>query len=222
MAINPYKMRKDELITFFFKTCKHGHKYAAHPQCYINECNKAEKVGYLDIETNGFFANFHIMLSYAIKVEGENKIYGRSITREELHGNDFDKQLLKDCVNDLLKFDRIITFNGTIFDIPFLRTRCLKLGVEDFPLYGLVKHTDVYFMAKSKLRMHRKTMEECARLLKVPGKNHVDGDIWLKAYIHGDKKSLKDVFEHNKKDVEVLEPVYQQLRVYSLENRRSL
>lgn len=222
MSLNPHKMRKEDLIQFFVETCVHHHKYSEHPSCFIKEKGIDLKVGYLDIETNGLFANFHIVGCYCIKEHGTDKILGRTITQKELRSDTFDKKIIEDCIKDMLKFDRIVTYNGARFDIPFLRTRALTHGIDTFPLYGIVKHTDAYFMARNKLRLHRKSLEEVARMLHITGKSHVSGALWLKAFLHGDEKALKEVHEHCKQDVIVLEKVYEIMKNYTIENRRSL
>lgn len=208
-------------MRYLTKYCKHGHKYCEHPNCFLNEQQK-ERVGYLDIETNGLNANFHIMLSYAIKEGGSKKIYGRTITQKEKMSKTIDKKIIQECVRDMLKFDRIITYYGTRFDIPFLRTRALRWNITEFPLYGLVKHTDAYYIAKYKLKLHSYRLGAVTRILDIKGKDFVDGDYWISGALQGDPKAMKYIWEHNKKDVVILEKAYKKLEGYTLTNRRSL
>lgn len=222
MSVNPYKLKKQELLTFYTKRCKHRHLYSEHPGCFIAEQEYEPKIGFFDIETNGLNGNFHIVLSYALKTIGKNDIIGRTITKEELHSETLDKNIVEDCVKDMLRFDRLVTYYGTWFDIPFVRTRALKWGINEFPVYGLVRHTDVYYLVKSKLNLNRRRLENVARLLGVKGKTHVKPDTWLKAAIQGDKKALGYIFNHNKRDVVVLEKVWKKLKLYSREYKRSL
>lgn len=220
--INPHKMKKVDLIKFMTGRCRHSHYYREHPNCFIEEQDYPQKVGFLDIETSGFQGNYHIMLSYAIKEAGKKgKTYARTITKDELRSPTFDKNLVKDCLTDMLKFDKVVTYYGTGFDIPFLRTRALKFNL-DFPLYGFVEHADCYYMAKSKLKLHRNSLDAVTRHLGIEGKNHVVGDEWLKAYMHGDKKALKYILEHNIIDVEILEKVFDKLKLYMRESKKSI
>jgi len=222
LMINPHKMRKDELIKYMTGRCKHSHLYCEHPSCWTKEQNNPQRIGFLDIETSGFQGNYHIMLSYAIKEAGENgKIYARHITAKELRSDSFDKNLTKDCLNDMLNFDKIVTYYGTGFDIPFLRTRALKYSL-DFPLYGAVQHSDCYYMVKYKLKLNRNSLEAATKHLGIEGKNHVVGDEWMRAYMHCDKKSLNYILEHNIKDVVILEKLYFRLKDYIKESKKSI
>ena len=222
MIINPYTLKKVDLLTFFTKRCQHNHKYSEHPNCFITELNHEPRIGYLDIETNGFNADFHLMGSYAIKVHGSDKIYGRYITAKELASPDLDKKLTEDCINDLMKFDKIVTYYGTLFDIPFIRAKALSHGLDSFPLYGLVHHTDVYFIAKSKLKIARKSLHSVCNLLGIEGKDHVDGALWRRAFVHRSEKDLAIIWAHNKQDVIVLEEVYKKLIPYIANTKKSI
>jgi uncharacterized protein YprB with RNaseH-like and TPR domain len=222
MSINPYKLRKDDLIKFFVEKCEHRHTYHEHPNCFIKDNNVSLKTGFLDIETNGFYPAFHVIGSYAIKEENSDKIYGRYITPKELRSDDFDKNIVKDCIADMLKFDRIITYYGTKFDIPYIRTVALEHKLDDFPIYGVIKHIDMYYIVKYKLRLHRRSLEEACRVLGIEGKSHVDGKLWKKAFLHADEKCFKEIFEHNKQDTIILEKVFHTLQNYSIEPRRSV
>jgi uncharacterized protein YprB with RNaseH-like and TPR domain len=160
------------------------------------------------------------MLAYCIKVEGSDKIYGRCVKAEEMK-NVLDKNIVQDCINDMKNFDELITYNGTRFDFTFLRTRALKNKI-DFPKYMDLMHKDVYYMAKGRLRLHRKSMEVVAYSLGIPGKTHVIGDKWINATIRHDQKCLNEILEHCKEDVTVLEKVYNQLKDYVKDTRRSI
>jgi uncharacterized protein YprB with RNaseH-like and TPR domain len=97
----------------------------------------------------------------------------------------------------------------------------MKHGVY-FPLYKELEHIDVYYMARGKLCLHRKSLDVVARHLGIPGKTHVDGDLWMRATIHGDKKALQEILSHNKADVIVLEKVYHRLKDYCMKRSRSV
>jgi len=476
-AVNPFNLKKDELLIFLTGRCKHHHYYYEHPACFLKELGKEPRRGFLDIEASNLHADFGIVLSYAIKVEGKRKIYYGVITKEELTNGTLDKRIVNDCVRDMMKFDEIVTYNGcltpghrvltadlrwvpvealrpgdkllafeenspstntrrhfieskvvtnipiekdvykitlsdgsilkatsdhpwlvkdnnnrwkwittkelasgryksltrimptwkedvsysagyigafldgegninqairgrsgkeadavfsitfsqkdktiirklsemldelgikysigpydkqhpymdcirikgsreeklkllgitrpaklsrlnirrlgaireyesiaidkieclgkkvvcglettsrtyiaegfpchnTRFDIPFLRSRALYWNI-DFPLYGYIKHKDVYYMVKNRLRIHRNRLEDACRLLGIKGKTHLDGTQWVKA-LTGDKRALSYVLDHNKKDVIILEKLYHKLKDYVKEVNRSI
>jgi len=219
-SVNPFKMTKAELQKFLTGRCKHYHFYYEHPACFIKEMGYPVRRGFLDIETSNLDADFGILLSYAIKVEDKRKIYGRHITKEELRSNTLDKQLVKECIKDMMRFDELVSYYGTRFDLKFLRSRALYWGL-DFPEYGYIKHKDCYYMVRNRLKLHRNRLEDACRLLGIKGKTHLDGKIWVQA-LTGDEKALKYIFDHNKKDVIILEKLFKRLEVYVRPTNRSI
>lgn len=218
--ININRLNKSEIVNRLNYRCEHRHNGIDHSKCYDEHFNDQKRIGYLDIETSGLFANFGIMLAYCIKEEGTDKIYGRCVKPKEMK-TFLDKHIVEDCVKDMQNFDVIITYNGTRFDFPFIRTRALKNKVT-FPKYMDLMHKDVYYMARGRLRLHRKSMEVVSYSLNIPGKTHVIGDKWINATIRHDEKCLMEILEHCKQDVIVLEKVYNELKDYVRETRRSI
>lgn len=205
-------MLKKELVIFTTKRCKHGRPYTEHPRCFAHEHGKLPKIGYLDIETTGFEANYHYMLSYVIKTRSKREYQKGLITRQEILSYDFDKRLSEDLLRDMLKYDVLITYYGTKFDMPFMRSRMLLNNVK-FPKFGCLYHKDVYYMVRRLLKLHRNSLETAAKFFGVNDKNHVEGPIWMRARV-GDKRALKYVLKHNKIDCEVLEFVHKKLEEY--------
>jgi uncharacterized protein YprB with RNaseH-like and TPR domain len=196
-----WKLRKSELVWLSKHKCKHNHTYLAHYNCYCTEIpNKEERIGYLDIETSNLNADYGIVLCYCIKVHNRKKIFVRAIKRKELYSGVFDKELLKDCVRDMRKFDRIITFYGARFDIPFLRTRSVALGT-DFPHYGEINHTDIYPIIKYKFKLHRnRLMNSCETIVGKTDKTVISPTHWLRC-LQGHTQDMKYVVDHCERDV---------------------
>lgn len=217
---NPMSMKKEDLAVLFTQYCKHGHLYAEHPACYLAEYESKLKIGFLDIETSNLKADFGIMLSYCIKEAENKKILGRSIDKKELDNGTLDKDLVKECIDDIGKFNLIITYYGTRFDIPFIRSRALYWDTY-FPKFGSHNHKDVYYMVRNKLCIHRNRMEDAARLLGIEGKNHIDGYYWITA-LTGNPKALNYILDHNKRDVEVLEKVYYKMKDFQKDVSKSI
>lgn len=80
-------------------------------------------VGYFDIETSDFKANTGYLISYALKEKGKEKVLYNEITQKEIISKEFDKRLVRECLRDLEKVNILVTYYGTGFDLPFLRTR---------------------------------------------------------------------------------------------------
>lgn len=211
--LNPYILTKKEIEWLGTHKCRHNHTYLEHYQCYIDEHkNKQPKIGFLDIETTGFQADYHHMLTYVIKTGGKDEFCEGVIKKSELENYTFDKRLTQDLVRDLYKYNVIYTYYGTKFDVPFIRSRALYHKLE-FPVFGVVQHKDVYYMVKRLLKLHSSRLESATKFLGIPGKDHVEGDIWMRARL-GDPKSLEYVLKHNRKDTTTLEKLYKRLKPY--------
>ena len=218
---NPFVMKKKELLDLFRGKCKHGHLWAEHPMCYMREKAKTEpKIGYLDIEASQLKSNFGIMLSYAIKVKGEDTIYSDVITKKDIDKKTLDKRLVKKCIEDMKRFDVIMGYYSTKFDIPFIRSRAMYWNL-DFPMYGELQHKDIYYMVRNKMCLHSNRLEVACRHLGIEGKTHIDGHYWILA-VSGDKKSLDYILDHNKWDVIILEKLHDRIQEYVRNINRSI
>jgi len=200
--------------------CRHRHKYMEHPNCFITEQLYKPRLGYLDIETSNLKANFGIMLSYCIKDGDSKEILSGVITKEELMNGTLDKRLVEDCINDMYKFDKIITYYGTKFDIPFIRTRAMDWGIQ-FPEYNTLNHKDVYYMVRAKMCLHSNRLENACEILGIKGKTHIQREYWIKA-LTGDEESLNYILDHNEKDVIILEKLYHKIKVYVRDSNKSI
>jgi len=119
------------------------------------------KVCVLDIETTGLSPErSHFVLGGLLTIEdGESQLkqyFAESLSEE--------KEILSEYINEAIKSDMILTFNGKNFDIPFLLSRAdkLELGTFNFP-YNL----DLYLVLNghSSLRkllpnLKQKTIED--------------------------------------------------------------
>ncbi len=88
-----------------------------------------KRIAYLDIETTG------------LSPEGDHLtvvgLYDGKKTKSYIHGQNLDE-----LRNDISKFDMVATFNGSLFDIPFLRKS--MEGIEIPPI-----HVDLRFVLSS-------------------------------------------------------------------------
>lgn len=192
--------------------CEHKHTYLEHYSCY---CEREQlPVGFLDIETSDLRADFGIILSYSIKVQGQKKIYSSVITTEELFSKDEDKAITERLIRDMMKFSGVVTWYGRKFDIPYIRTRALAHNLS-FPEFGAIKHWDIYYIAKFKLKLSSNRLDNVMRMvLGQSNKTHVDGKYWRSAQ-RGNKIALRYILDHNIKDVIGLEMVYDKLHTFS-------
>jgi uncharacterized protein YprB with RNaseH-like and TPR domain len=209
-----HKLKADQIRWLGTHYCSHGHTFLTHYACYDGH---KERIGFFDIETSNLVADFGIMLSYSIKDSASDKIYSSVLTPTDIKKAEFgseDKRLIRDCLKDLVQFDRIVTYYGSRFDVPFLRARALSTGL-DFPNYGSQKHTDLYFIIRGRVALSSKRLENACRvLLGTTNKTRIDSKYW-RAGVRGDQKSLAYILDHNKKDVIDLELLYKKMIHFS-------
>ena len=218
--VNMSKFSKAELIKMSTRLCKHGHTYLEHPNCYIKERKADVKIGYFDIESGGLKANFDYMLTWCIKTRDKAEYKYGVIDQSEILSYDFDKRIIRELIKALSEYDIIVTYYGTGFDIPFIRTRALSHRIK-FLGFGSVQHKDVYYMVKSKMRLGKNSLDSACALLGIKGKNHIKGNFWMRAKV-GDRKALEYVLDHNKKDCQILEKLHKRLEEYIKDTTKSI
>jgi len=213
---NPHLMKKAELLKYLTGRCKHHHTYAEHPACWWKEQKRKPRIGYIDIETSNLDANYGIIITYCILDDETEEIIENVIDINDVRKGNFDKNLCKQLIKDMLKFDVLKGYWSTGFDIPYIRSRCLRWNL-DFPIYKSIDHKDVYYMVKRLLKLNNNSLETATKFLKIPGKNHVHGDQWMEALLCDDErqeKAIKYILDHNRKDVKILRDLDYQLKDY--------
>lgn len=212
-------MPKAELIARARFTCPHRHNGISHASCF-DRMHPAERIGFLDIEATSLNASFGYMLSYCIKRRG-GEVLKRPITPKDIRGKKYDKALCEQFLFDLREFDRLVTYYGSRYDVPFLRTRCLTHGL-DFPPIGALFHTDLYYSVRGKLKLYRNRLEVACDQFGIPSKGHrLTPSVWHDAQT-GDKKAIDYVLTHNVEDVESLEALYDKMNGHFRSNKTSI
>jgi uncharacterized protein YprB with RNaseH-like and TPR domain len=208
------RMKKDDIVKMAGKRCAHGHSLFEHPSCMEKELRGGvERIGILDIESSNLNASFGYIISYCIK-ELDGNIIERVITEKEIRDGVMDKNLVQELIEDLQKFTRIITYYGMRFDIPFIRTRAVRHGL-DFPLYRAINHTDIYFTMKHKFKIHSNRLGAVCEFFDIPAKDHMlKPDIW-QAAMAGNKAALEYILQHNREDVDSTELLYKKVMGFS-------
>jgi len=214
-------IKKKDLIWMQNNNCAaHDKPYIEHYGCYLTEVRPPEKIGFLDIEASNLAANFGVMFAYCIKPSWKTKIIA-GITEPKTFKKNLDKSVVEQCVEDMLKFDRIVTYYGTRYDIPFIRTRALYHGL-DFPEYGRILHTDLYYMVRNKLRLNSNRLEvACRAVFGKSQKTHIENEYWIRALMN-DKESLAYILDHCKKDVLETERLFHKMVEFTKITDRSI
>ena len=184
----------------------------------LRKAMREDVLGYLDIEASQLNADFGIIYSWVIKYAGQNKYEHSVITRDEIIDGTLDKRVCQDLVEALKKFTCILTFYGTGFDIPFVRTRCLMNNIP-FVLRGEVEHKDIYYLARRCLKLHSGRLESVCDALGIVGKTHLDGRQWILAN-SGNPEALEYILDHNKADTVILEKVHERLAEFEAPKMR--
>ena len=222
------RLLKSELVWLGNHYCKHHHTYLEHYACFIAEHPKdspiaiPEVIGFLDIEASNLHATFGYIFSYCIK-QLDDKLIARIITPADIRTGRFDKNLIKNFIEDSKEFDRMIVYWGKDrrYDVPFLRTRAV-FWEHDFPTYRELFVTDVYDIVKAKLRLHRNKLQTACDFFDIPSKGHrLKPEIWQTA-MAGDKKALDYILEHNKEDVYSLESLWKKLERFVRKSKTSI
>jgi len=215
--------------------CFHRHNVSMHPACFaqgrvVDGRKPADrkipwyqepglKIGYLDIETDNLKANFGNILTWCIKEKG-GKILSDRIQKRELFNGSFDRRITQSVVDAMREFNILVSYFGTGFDFPFLRTRALYYGI-DFPDFGEIYHWDLYYTVRNKLKLHRSSLKVATEFLGIAGKTDIDWDNYKLARF-GNKDALDEIMVHNVGDVEILELLHEKLAPFQKWNRKSI
>jgi len=206
--------------------CVHGHPLLVHPNCLEKAIGYQERVGHLDIETSNLNANYGMVISYCIKVDGEDKIYEGWLQDEDFKNKDghYDKRLIEKCVQDMENFDRLIVYWGKDrrHDIPFLRTRALMMGVR-FPFYHEQIVNDLYDTVKNKLRLGRNGLQTACSAFGIESKEHpITPEVWMKAIVGHDDDAIAYILKHNQEDVRSTEELWHKMNVFGSNPKTSI
>ena len=218
------RLLKREMVWLAENKCRHGHTYLEHYACFLQEkpdtSPLVEKVGIFDIETTGLKANWSHMLSWCVKEAGIDVIHEDLITPRNVRDKN-DYKLIKSAVEEIRKYDRIVTWYGTRFDLPYLRSRAVFHGI-DFPTYKELVHTDLYYLARSKLALHSNRLGSVCQFFGIEAKSHpMTPALWIRAGA-GEKEALQTVLTHCREDVRSTDSCYDLLLKYSAATQRSI
>lgn len=179
------------------------------------------RLGFLDIESSNLKANIGIMLSWSMKIKDGDVIHDY-ITREEAIDRDKqDRRIVESLMQALKDVDMVVTYYGTGFDIPFIRTRALYWDIENTLEYGDLLHYDLYYTARSKMKLHSNRLAVVTEFLGIEGKSRIPPEIWSHARL-GYADAIEYVVEHCDEDVIILEEAYNVLQRFKKMTRKSV
>ena len=225
-TIEVNNMLKVEMLDRHNFRCKHRHNGFEHPACYDAAKKCGERIGFLDIESGGSLdADWGFLLTYCIK-KLDGPIIKRSITPAEVRkplmsGGTKDKKLLEKFCKDVWEFDTLVVYYGKDtggryqrHDIPFLRTRAAKWGVEGFPTWKQMKIIDLFDIVKAKFKLSKRSMANACRLFGIKAKGSpFNMEVWQDA-LAGHQAALDYIMKHNIQDIISTEELFKKLMPY--------
>ena len=150
------------------------------------------------------------IVSYAYKVLGEDEIRGNVLSAEEALRAD-DSNLCMELWDIIESSDVLIAHNLVSFDLPMIKTRVIVNGL---PPIRKVKTVDTLLLAKE-FRFNSNKLDSLCRQLDIGEKiRHAGMQLWVQC-MEGNGEALTEMYEYNRKDVEILEELYNHVKPYS-------
>lgn len=172
------------------------------------------QVACFDLECTSLNADFGVVLCGVIKPAGAEAIVLRAdeLNKQWEKKRSDDSAVVAAIVAELSKHDILIAHNGLNYDLPFLRTRMAKHSMQPLRSFKLVDPVQV---ARRSLRMSGNSLERIADFLGCNTKTTVDGNLWLRAALDGDRKAMDAIVDHCCEDVKMLERIVDCVKGYS-------
>lgn len=123
--------------------------YISH-QLDINKYFQNDNICFMDIETTGFSRKKNIIYLIGVLSFDSNK---EAWHLRQFFANSMDKErdVLKEFINSISSYDKVITYNGDAFDIPFIDSRLNYHNIDylfdrskSFDLYQLIRANRQY------------------------------------------------------------------------------
>ena len=167
-------------------------------------------MAFWDLETTDLKALMGRILACSVAdVFGNVKTFRADETVRE---NIIDDRELAVMVRDYLEqFDILVSWNGKLFDKPFLNARLMEAGER--PIRADLMHIDLMYYAKGQfMKIGSAKLDNVQRFLDSgTQKTPITWKEWQLAAA-GDRKAMDTVVEHCEADVLVLREVFQELK----------
>lgn len=157
------------------------------------------KTAFFDIETTGFDKKRDQILVVCFSNSKNDKV-----TIIE-HGDEGELSLIEETVAQLIKYERIVSWSGDRFDVPFLQYRASKHGIS----FGHINHIDLCRIARNKFKKAKSySLDAFSKSFKTDDqKTPFSMEIWQQA-INGDEEAMEYIIEHCVQDVVVLKQLW--------------
>lgn len=124
-----------------------------------------------------------------------------------------DKKMVLEFVKIMQSADELIGHNGDNYDIKFLRARAIFHGVTSLPDFITL---DTLKISRTKFRFNSNKLDYISKYLGFGGKIETGGfGLWKDICLNNSSKALNNMINYCKKDVILLEKVYNKLKGFT-------
>lgn len=167
------------------------------------------RILFFDIESTNLNATFGTILCIGYKWLGNPKVHVPTILQYSKNNFLDDKGLVQSFSEVYNSADYSCGHYAQRFDVPMIQSKLIKYGLPPLAPVPLI---DTWRVVRDNLKLHSNRLATIQEFLGCKhAKTGINFDDWLQA-AHGNKKALKEVVEHCRLDVLVLEEVFLKLR----------
>jgi hypothetical protein len=152
------------------------------------------------------FLHDSFILTWAARWRGQKQVRSSFLQAQEAQDQD-DTRLVTQLADMVREADIIIAHNVDKFDLPMLNNRVLLLDLE--PL-GPTKTIDTLKLARKHFRLAHNKLDYLGEVLGLGKKIATTFELWKRAYA-GNQTALREMTRYNRRDVELLEDVFDRL-----------
>lgn len=172
-----------------------------------------------DIEASNLNADFGIILTFGSKFVGMGKVEVLNVLDYLDKSKDLikaERRLLMDVSERMLTADVWLGHYSTWYDLPFINSRLLYHKLPILP--PNFSQLDTWKIARNRLKLRNNRLITISEFLGTDDeKNAIKPEQWLRA-LSGHRASMDYIVEHNRRDVLVLEEVYNRIRPLVLDH----
>lgn len=185
--------------------------------------NNFARILVYDIESTSLDADTGDLLVFGYKWIGEKKVHTPSVLDTNIPCGDCrrieidEEALVREAHRVMSMADICVTFNGQMFDAPYMSTKFLMYGLDALPQTSQV---DLYQVLRHKTRMSSKRLANASLVFGLTNeKTKLDWALWRRA-AKGYIRDIKYIRDHADADVLVTEELYGKLRQYVRQHPR--
>lgn len=173
------------------------------------------QVGFFDLETTALDADFGQLLCGVIGEYDPQSPEEPGLIKYELddfdtpEGRCDDKGLAVTLREELSRYDLIVSYNGSRFDIPFLNTRLAAEGERGL---SAKRHKDLLYVMRYKFRLQSNSLKNVGNFFfGHTVKTDMDKRTWRAAHA-GSRTAYNEVIDHCRMDVIELARVWHRVK----------